>query len=75
MDQLNVIAHHLNSIKMNNNSNVVADIYKELWSDHTEWPEPVDELNISKFNRRKTMKEETVEMINAFIKSEWKQLD
>jgi hypothetical protein len=68
-DQLNVIAHHLNSI---NN-----DEY--IWVDKTKWQQSIDseeavtekvQVNVMKRNRLKQTPE-----WDAFLKSEWKQLD
>ena len=68
-DQLNVIAHHLNSI---NNE-------EDLWVDKKDWPQPIDsiattkervQVNLMKRNRLKL----TLEW-DDFLKSEWKQLD
>jgi hypothetical protein len=68
-DQLNVIAHHLNSI---NNE-------EDIWVDKTEWPQSIDSdkavkekvrVNVMKINKLKQTPE-----WDAFLKSEWKQLD
>jgi hypothetical protein len=68
-DQLNVIAHHLNSI---NNE-------EDIWVDKTEWPQSIDleeavkekvRVNVMKRNKLKQTQE-----WDAFLKSEWKQLD
>jgi hypothetical protein len=66
---LNVTAHHLNSI---NNE-------EDIWVDKTEWPQSINSeeevkekvrVNVMKRNRLK----KTLEW-DAFLKSEWKQLD
>jgi hypothetical protein len=68
-DQLNVIAHHLNSI---NNE-------EDIWVEKTEWPQSIDleeaikekvRVNVMKTNKLKLTPE-----WDAFFKSEWKQLD
>jgi hypothetical protein len=69
-DQLNVIAHHLNSI-INNE--------KDIWVDKTEWLQSIDfeeavkekvRVNVMRRNKLKQTPE-----WDALIKSEWKQLD
>ena len=52
-----------------------TNVHNEFWSDPTEWPEPIDQLNISKLTRQKIFKEESAKTMDVFIKSEWKQLD
>jgi hypothetical protein len=68
-DQLNVIAHHLNSI---NNE-------EDIWVDKMDWPQQIDsvdsikekvKINIMKRNKLKLTPE-----WDDFLKSEWKQLD
>jgi hypothetical protein len=68
-DQLNVIAYHLNSI---NNE-------EDIWVDKMDWPQQIDsvesikekvKINIMKRNKLKLTPE-----WDAFLKSEWKQLD
>jgi hypothetical protein len=69
LDQLNVIAHHLNSI---NNE-------EDIWVDKMDWPQQIDsvdsikekvKINLMKRNRLKLTPE-----WDDFLKSEWKQLD
>jgi hypothetical protein len=68
-DQLNVIAHHLNSI----------DNEEDIWVDKMEWPQSIDSEESVKekvrvnFMKRNKLKQ-TLEW-DAFLKSEWKQLD
>jgi hypothetical protein len=68
-NQLYVIAHHLNSI---NNE-------EDIWVDKTEWPQSIDSeeagkekvrVNVMKRNKLKQTPE-----WDAFLQSEWKQLD
>jgi hypothetical protein len=68
-DQLNIIANHLHSI---NNE-------EDIWVDKTEWPQSIDseeavkekvQVNVMKRNKLKQTPE-----WDAFLKSEWKQLD
>ena len=62
-DQLNVIAHHINAIKIKENNFIqlnLNDIYKTLWNDPLEWPDNIskEQIKMSKLTRQKIMKEE-----------------
>ena len=68
-DQLNVIAHHIYSIRSQH----------DLWPDKTQWPETLatediikQEILVSKLQRRKLKLQSDW---NSFLKSEWKQLN
>ena len=74
-DQLNVIAHHINAIQMMDNNHVSKNIYQELWPDKTEWLGTINSFNILKLTQQKIFSEESPETIDAFVKSEWKQLN
>ena len=69
-DQLNVVAHHLNALKMKEDNHVAKDIYHEFWGDPMEWPDPIDKFNISKLTRRKIFNEQPDDVIDKFVQSE-----
>ena len=79
-DQLNVIAHHLNAINMKEEGHYMREeAYAEFWGgnkkDDYAWPDPIDQINISKLTRNKIFAKEPQEVIDKFVKSEYKQLN
>ena len=65
-DQLNVIAHHINSIRTG----------KDLWPDKQQWPQKLDtpesiaqEIHIAKLQRKKLQQQTDWQ---GFLESEWK---
>ena len=52
VDQLNVIAHHVNKIQMEENGNVdISDLDNDdAWNDPTEWPKDIrkEKLKVSR---------------------------
>lgn len=79
VDQLNVIAHHVNKIQMEENGNVdISDSEDDdAWNDPTEWPEDIrkEKLKVSRLTRRKIMKDYNEETKRLFKEQEWKQLN
>ena len=74
MDQLNVIAHHLNAINMNEENHYLKDdTYAEFWGGNKKedyaWPDPIDQLNISKLTRNKILNNESQDVIDKFMES------
>ena len=79
VDQLNVIAHHVNKIQMEENGNVdISDLKDDdTWNDPTEWPDDIrkEKLKVSRLTRRKIMKDYDEETKRLFREQEWKQLN
>ena len=79
VDQLNVIAHHVNKIQMEENGNIdISDLEDDdTWNDPTEWPEDIrkEKLKVSRLTRRKIMKDYDEETKRLFKEQEWEQLN